>query len=161
MHEAGGAQQADEPADDGRTPRAGRVGDDTIDRPECATIEIAVGSVAGLRSMRNQLGAALAGVGWPSDRILDAQIVLGELATNAFIHDGAPQFRVTAQCTSDDVEMVASHAGTDTPPLPGDTVVADRTDPTGRGLSIIDQLVADRQVTYTDGVVSTVARLVR
>lgn len=155
MHEAGTTPQPDGPAD------AGRVGDDTIGRPGRSTIEVAVGSVAGLRSMRNQLGEALAGVGWPSERILDAQIVLGELATNAFIHDGAPRFRVTAHCTSDDVEMFASHAGTDTPPPPGGAATVDRTDPTGRGLSIIDQLVADRQVSYSDGVVSTVARLVR
>lgn len=141
-----------------------REGGDTVvapwSRPPSTTGEIIAKSVAGLRSIRHELGELLAGVGWTRQDIADAQLVIAELATNAFVHDGAPRFAASVACSSRHLEMNTSHPGRVLPPAPPVAPTAAST-PGGCGLVIVDELVDERLVSSRSGVTSTYVRMSR
>lgn len=128
--------------------------------PAPTSTEIVAKSVAGLRSIRRELGDVLAGVGWPRHDIADAQLVIAELATNAFVHDAAPRFSASIACSSHHLEMNTSHPGRVLPPQPP-LEPSDGSDPGGCGLVIVDGIVDERLVSSRSGVTSTYVRMSR
>lgn len=124
------------------------------------TTEIIARSVAGLRSIRRELGELLAGVGWARHEIADAQLVIAELATNAFVHDAAPRFSAAIACSPSHLEINTSHSGHVLPPAPPVPRTAAST-PGGCGLVIVDEIVDERMVSTRSGVTSTYVRMSR
>ncbi|MCB0965268.1 MAG: ATP-binding protein [Ilumatobacter sp.] len=125
-----------------------------------APVEITAKSVAGLRSMRQALERVLTASRWLRSEIADAQLVLAELATNAFTHDCAPEFSAVVTCSNRQLEITTFHAGRVLPPEPPVAPASDDT-PGGRGLIIVDQIVNERLVSSRAGVTSTYVRLTR
>lgn len=119
-----------------------------------APMELRVGSVAGLRVLRRWLGDHLVALSWPPGRIADAQLVLAEIATNAFVHDAAVDVAVSIVTERRTVRITTSHPGDVEPPSAPATLV-DQASPGGRGLAIVDQLVSSRSVESHGGVTST------
>jgi anti-sigma regulatory factor (Ser/Thr protein kinase) len=136
-----------------RSQQRSEVGDRT-------STEIIARSIAGLRSIRRELGEVLAGVGWPRQDIADAQLVIAELATNAFVHDAAPTFSAAVACSPHHLEMSTSHPGRVLPPAPPVTP-PDGSEPGGNGLVIVDGIVDERMVSSRSGVTSTYVRMSR
>jgi anti-sigma regulatory factor (Ser/Thr protein kinase) len=122
------------------------------------------GSVAGLRSLRTGLGLCLEQGGCGSGTIADAQLVLAEIVTNAFLHDTAPLVDVQIVCHDDEVIISTWHRGDVMPPshpVQPASVVGPVVTPGGRGLAIVDRLVVSREVDNAAGCTTTVARLRR
>lgn len=116
---------------------------------------IRVGSVAGLRSMRQGLASWLddLGVGLESF-VADVQLVVVEVVTNAFIHGLADAVAVTVAIEDHDVVVDAVHRTTDTDTaFPAMEPQADSI--SGRGLFIVDQVVRERTVSYSAGAKTT------
>lgn len=161
MSELAGTVRADDRPEEGISRRA-RSWVRTAAVPS-APVEISARSVAGLRSMREALARCLNGVDWLRVEIGDAQLVLAELATNAFTHDRAPEFSALVTCSPRQLEMTTFHAGRVQPPsapvastAPTGEVVAG-----GRGLAIVDRLVVERLVSSRAGTTSTYVRMAR
>ncbi len=125
-----------------------------------APVEITARSVAGLRSMRHELERTMTSARWLRSEIADAQLVLAELATNAFTHDGAPEFSAVVTCSNRQLEITTFHRGRVLPPSPPVPPADDGT-PGGRGLIIVDQIVSERLVSNRAGTTSTYVRLTR
>ncbi|MAT07471.1 MAG: hypothetical protein CL424_20795 [Acidimicrobiaceae bacterium] len=125
-----------------------------------APVEITARSVAGLRAMRQQLERTMTSARWLRNQIADAQLVLAELATNAFVHDGAPEFSAVVTCSSRQLEITTFHHGRLAPPAPPVPSSNDGT-PGGRGLLMVDQIVNERLVSNRAGTTSTYVRLTR
>lgn len=122
------------------------------------------GSLAGLRSLRSGLGQCLEQAACGPDTIADAQLVLVEIATNAFVHDTAPLVDVQISCWDDEVSISTWHRGDIAPPSypvgsapAGGPVVASG----GRGLAMVDRIVIAREVGSDGGCTTTVVRLRR
>ena len=126
--------------------------------PAGAPVEIGARSVAGLRSMRLELERAMTSARWRRGEIADAQLVLAELATNAFTHDGASEFSAVVTCSDHQLEITTFHRGRVLPPAPPVKPAEDGT-PGGRGLIIVDQIVTERLVSNRAGTTSTYVRL--
>ena len=125
-----------------------------------APVELAARSVAGLRSMRHDLERTMSAARWLRSEIADAQLVLAELATNAFVHDGAPEFSAVVTCSDRQLEITTSHRGRALPPSPPLPPADDGT-PGGHGLIMVDQIVSERLVSNRAGTTSTYVRLTR
>ena len=129
-----------------------------------AESHLRAGSVAGLRSLRAGLGQCLEHGACQPDLVADAQLVLAEIATNAFIHDTAPLVDVQITCRDDEVTISTWHRGEIAPPAypvsPMPTVGPVIT-PGGRGLAIVDRIVAFREVGNDAGCTTTVVRFRR
>ncbi|MFP5488624.1 MAG: ATP-binding protein [Acidimicrobiia bacterium] len=129
-----------------------------------ADAHLRIGSVAGLRSLRAAVGECLARGSCSAETIADAQLVLAEVATNAFVHDAAPLVDVQVTCRADEIELSTWHRGDVAPPphpvvpMP---VIGPMVAAGGRGLAIVDRIVVSRVVANTDGCTTTVARLRR
>lgn len=121
----------------------------------CSAVEVSAASVAGLRSMRRALAQCLTDASWPPSRVADAQVVLAEIATNAFVHDAAPAVVASIVTEGSSVTISTRHRGNVTPP-PAPASVRDPSVPSGRGLAIVDQLVTTRRAASEDGLTSTV-----
>ena len=129
-----------------------------------ADAHLRIGSVAGLRSLRVGLAECLTRAACDPMVIADAQLVLVEIATNAFVHDVAPLVDVEVTCRGDEIEITTWHRGdvcppphpVAVPPLDGPVVT-----PGGRGLAIVDRIVASRAVTNDAGCTTTTARIRR
>ena len=110
--------------------------------------------------MRETLARCLTGVDWLRSEIGDAQLVLAEIATNAFTHDRAPEFSALVTCSARQLEMTTFHAGRVEPPkapvMPGPAAAIG-----GQGLAIVDRLVAERLVSSRAGTTSTYVRMAR
>lgn len=129
-----------------------------------ADAHVRIGSVAGLRSLRVAVGECLTRGGCTPESIADAQLVLAEVATNAFVHDAAPLVDVQVTCRTDEVELTTWHRGEITPPphpVQPAPVVGPLVSPGGRGLAIVDRIVLSREVANAAGCTTTVARLRR
>jgi anti-sigma regulatory factor (Ser/Thr protein kinase) len=120
----------------------------------CDPVEISAASVAGLRSMRRALAECL-GDAWPRHRVTDAQVVLAEIVTNAFVHDAAPTVAASIVADDDSVTITIRHRGSVAPP-PAPASVGDPGVPGGRGLAIVDRLVSTRRAVSVRGQTSTV-----
>lgn len=129
--------------------------------PAAGSAELSAGSVAGLRSLREGLGTCLTAAGCEPNMIADAQLVLAEIATNAFVHDAAPQVRTRVECGSDEITLTVSHAGDVLPPPSPAMATHGSTKPGGRGLAIVDQIALSRDVANADGLTTSVIRLAR
>lgn len=138
---------------------------DVASRPDSdlrAEAHLRAGSVAALRSLRAGLAHCLGTGGCGVDVIADAQLVLVEITTNAFIHDAAPLVQVHVSCTDHDVAIVTRHRGeVAPPPFPVRPVVGREVVPGGRGLMIVDRLVSSREVANDAGCTTTVVRIRR
>lgn len=134
------------------------------DRTVRAEAHLRAGSVAGLRALRHGVGECLSRGACRQETIADAQLVVAEIATNAFVHDTAPLVDVQVACLDDEVVISTWHRG-DVPPPPHPVLAAPLTEPSvtpgGRGLAIVDRIVAARQVANSDGCTTTVVRLGR
>lgn len=122
------------------------------------------GSVAGLRSLRTGLGHCLEQAECPPDAIADAQLVLAEIATNAFVHDMAPLVQIHVVCTDDEVTIATAHRGEIAPPafpVSSTPVTGPFVTPGGRGLAIVDRIVTAREVASNGGCTTTTVRLRR
>lgn len=129
-----------------------------------AEAHLRAGSVAGLRSLRNGVGLCLEQGGCGSATIADAQLVLAEIVTNAFVHDAAPLVDVQIVCHEHEVMISTWHRGDFSPPphpVQPASAVGPVVTPGGRGLAIVDRLVATREATNVAGCTTTVARLRR
>jgi anti-sigma regulatory factor (Ser/Thr protein kinase) len=129
-----------------------------------AEVHLRAGSVAGLRSLRTGLGHCLEQGECGPDLIADAQLVLAEIATNAFIHDTAPLVDVQVTCGDDEITITTWHRGDAVPPsYPVQPVSSDGpvVTPGGRGLAIVDRLVTGRDVASESGCTTTVVRFRR
>lgn len=138
--------------------------EDAPSGPVLAAAHLRAGSVAGLRSLRTGLGLCLEQGACGPDTIADAQLVLAEIVTNAFVHDTAPLVDVEVVCRDADITISTWHRGDVAPPehpvqpapMFGPPLASG-----GRGLAIVDQLVASRAVTNIGGCTTTVVRLGR
>lgn len=122
------------------------------------------GSVAGLRSLRTGLGHCLDQGDCRPDTIADAQLVLAEIATNAFVHDLAPLVEVRVVCTDDEITIATAHRGDIAPPpypIAPAPVTGPLVTPGGRGLAIVDRIVTSREVESRGGCTTTTVRLPR
>lgn len=122
------------------------------------------GSVAGLRSLRTGLGHCLEQGDCSPDTIADAQLVLAEIATNAFIHDMAPLVQIEIVCTDAEVTIATAHRGEVAPPpypVSSAPVAGPFVTPGGRGLAIVDRIVTSREVASHGGCTTTTVRLRR
>lgn len=131
---------------------------------EMEGVELSAGSVAGLRQLRTGLGAFLAVAECEPATVGDAQLILAEIATNAFVHDNARLVSVRVDCTGDEIVMRSRHAGTVAPPahpVPMPPPSGPGIRPGGRGLAIVDQIVTSRDASSEDGCTTTVVRLAR
>lgn len=129
-----------------------------------AETHLRAGSVAGLRSLRAGLGQCLEQGACQPDLIADAQLVLAEIATNAFIHDTAPLVDVQITCRDDEVTISTWHRGAVVPPaypVPPMSTVGPFVTPGGRGLAIVDRIVSSREVGNDAGCTTTVVRFPR
>lgn len=129
----------------------------------CAETHLRAGSVAGLRSMRAGLRQCLEQGDCAPDFITDAQLVLAEIATNAFVHDTAPLVEVEVTCGEDEVRITTWHRSEVVPPV-FPVAPVPITGPVGlggRGLAIVDRIVVSREVGNDDGCTSTVVRMRR
>lgn len=129
-----------------------------------AASHLRVGSVAGLRSLRAGLGRCLETAACPPATVADAQIVLAELATNAFLHDGAPLVEVAVSCDDDEIVISTWHRGDIPPPsfpVPPATASGAGAPGGGRGLAIVDRIVTSRDVESAAGCTTTVVRIPR
>lgn len=137
---------------------------DHLDGDVRSEAHLRAGSVAALRSLRAGMAECLGRGGCPPEIVLDAQLVVAEIATNAFVHDAAPLVDVQVTCREREVVIRTWHRATTAPPphpveptpRAGATV-----SPGGRGLAIVDQIVATREVANSDGCTTTVVRLTR
>ena len=141
-----------QPSIDRRAPLAsveGSGADAEVDRT------IRVGSVAGLRSMRQNLATWLddLGIGLESF-VSDVQLAVVEVVTNAFIHGLADAVAVTVAIENKEVIVNAVHRTANTATVfpavqpPADSI-------SGRGLFIVDQVVRERTVSYSGGAKTT------
>lgn len=122
------------------------------------------GSVAGLRSLRTGLGHCLEQGGCPPDTIADAQLVLAEIATNAFVHDLAPLVDIRVVCTDEEIAIATAHRGDIAPPsypVSVTSVSGPFVAPGGRGLAIVDRIVTSREVASHGGCTTTTVRIGR
>lgn len=122
------------------------------------------GSVAGLRSLRTGLGHCLEQAECHPDTIADAQLVLAEIATNAFVHDMAPLVQIQVVCTDDEITIATAHRGEIAPPsfpVSSAPVSGPFVTPGGRGLAIVDRIVTTREVGSHGGCTTTTVRLRR
>lgn len=129
-----------------------------------AASHLRVGSVAGLRSLRAGLGRCLELAACSPATVADAQIVLAELATNAFVHDGAPLVEVAVSCDDDEIMISTWHRGQTPPPsfpVPPATASGAGAPGGGRGLAIVDLIVTSRDVQSASGCTTTVVRIPR
>ena len=129
-----------------------------------AESHLRAGSVAGLHSLRTGLGHCLEQAACEPDLIADAQLVLAEIATNAFIHDTAPLVDVQVTCRDDEVTISTWHRGEIAPPpypVSPMPTVGPVIMPGGRGLAIVDRIVASREVGNDAGCTTTVVRFPR
>jgi anti-sigma regulatory factor (Ser/Thr protein kinase) len=129
-----------------------------------AEAHLRAGSVAGLRSLRTGLGHCLAQAACPPEMIADAQLVLAEIVTNAFVHDTAPLVDVQITCWDDEVRIGTWHRGDVAPPaspMEPAPVVGPLVGPGGRGLAIVDRIVASREVGNDAGCTTTLVRMLR
>lgn len=123
-----------------------------------------VGSVAGLRSLRAGLAHYLEQSGCDPATVSDAQLVLAEIATNAFVHDLAPLVEIRVLCTADEITIGTAHAGEIAPPpypVPPASFSGTSVSPGGRGLAIVDGVVLSREVASAGGRTTTTVRLRR
>ena len=98
------------------------------------------------------------------DIIADAQLVLAEIATNAFVHDTAPLVDVQIACWDDEFSITTWHRGDIAPPafpVASASTCEPIVVPGGRGLAIVDQIVVSREVANDAGCTTTVVRLRR
>lgn len=152
-----------------RPSRPGLVSDDTtVPTPASDAVRseahLRAGSLAGLRSLRTGLGHCLEHGAYGPETIADAQLVLAEIATNAFVHDSAPLVDVQVVCRDDEIEIGTWHRGEiPPPPYPVQPVpiVGPVVLPSGRGLAIVDRIVVSRVVASDSGVTTTVVRIRR
>lgn len=143
---------------------APRMSSDEWGDPVGDEARLRVGSVAGLRSLRAGLAHCLEQSGCDPATITDAQLVLAEIATNAFVHDLAPLVEIRVLCTADEITIGTAHGGEIAPPpypvqpasFSGTSVT-----PGGRGLAIVDRVVLSREVASAGGRTTTTVRLRR
>lgn len=129
-----------------------------------AETHLRAGSVAGLRSLRAGLGQCLEQRACQPDLVADAQLVLAEIATNAFVHDTAPLVDVQITCRDDEVTISTWHRGEIAPPaypVPPMPTFGPVITPGGRGLAIVDRIVSSREVGNDAGCTTTVVRFRR
>ena len=127
-----------------------------------AEAHLRAGSVAGLRSLRTGLAHCLEQGGCEVDTIADAQLVLAEIATNAFVHDTAPLVDVQVTCWDGEIRICTWHRGEDTPPpypVQPVTAVGSVVSSAGRGLAIVDRIALSREVGNDDGCTTTIVRM--
>ena len=129
-----------------------------------AETHLRAGSVAGLRSMRAALRQCLEQGGCATEFITDAQLVLAEIATNAFVHDTAPLVEVEVTCWDDEARITTWHRGESVPPgfpVAPVPIVGPDVGLGGRGLAMVDKVVVSREVVNDGGCTSTVVRMRR
>ena len=132
--------------------------------PVRSEAHLRAGSVAGLRSLRTGLGLCLEQAACGADTIADAQLVLAEIVTNAFVHDTAPLVDVEVVCRDADITISTWHRGDVAPPghpVQPVPMFGPGVTPGGRGLAIVDRLVVSREVANIAGCTTTVVRLGR
>lgn len=129
-----------------------------------AEAHLRVGSVAGLRSLRAGLADCLDRGACEPGFVADAQLVLAEITTNAFVHDAAPLVDVEVTCRDHEVVMTTWHRGEVCPPphpVAPVPIVGPVVSPSGRGLAIVDRIVESRDVANDAGCTTTTVRLRR
>lgn len=129
-----------------------------------AEAHLRVGSVAGLRSLRAGLADCLDRGACEAAFVADAQLVLAEITTNAFVHDAAPLVDVEVTCRDDEVVMTTWHRGEVCPPahpVAPAPIVGPVVSPSGRGLAIVDRIVVARDVANDAGCTTTTVRMRR
>lgn len=133
--------------------------------PPGEPIELRAGSIAGLRQLRAGLTTHLEERGCDEETVLDAQLVLAEIATNAFVHDVAPYVLVLLWCDEQQITVATAHPGEVAPPA---HPVAMRPAPDGvdelrggRGLALVDRVVTERTAANIGGRTTTVVRMAR
>lgn len=124
----------------------------TTAEPERTT---AVGSVAGLRTLRRTLSHWLLDIGIDDDEFAaDVQLATVEVVTNALVHGMAESVSISLDLDHRDLIVTTEHGATaEADPFPA--TLPPTTSLSGRGLYIVDQVARERVVSYADGLCIT------
>ena len=119
----------------------------------------AVGSVAGLRTLRRTLSRWLLDIGIDDDDYAaDVQLATVEVVTNALVHGMAESVSISLELEHRDLIVTTQHRATaEADPFPA--ALPPTTSLSGRGLYIVDQVARERVVSYADGTCTTALQI--